>query len=85
MTETRGSIGLAPGGRSIGLTSLAPDIHQLQELDEGTREAWSAYSVRLRELSGEEYERTESESWSELQTELRRIERERESLSAPAV
>ena len=66
------------------MTSVAPDIHQLQELDAGTREAWSAYSERLRELSGEEYERAESESWSELQTELRRIERERESLSAPA-
>jgi hypothetical protein len=66
------------------LTSVAPDIHQLQELDEGTREAWIAYSERLRDLSGEEYERVESESWSELQTELRRIEHERESLSAPA-
>jgi hypothetical protein len=65
------------------LTSVAPDIHQLQELDEGTREAWTAYSERLRDLSGEEYERVESESWSDLQTELRRIEHERETLSAP--
>jgi hypothetical protein len=84
MTDVRGSIEPAPRGRSIGLTSVAPDIHQLQELDEGTREAWTAYSERLRDLSGEEYERVESESWSELQTELRRIEHERESLSAPA-
>ena len=30
------------------------------------------YSERLRELTGEEYERAEHESWTELQTELRR-------------
>jgi len=34
------------------------------------------------ELTGEEYERVESESWIELQTELRRLERERETLTA---
>jgi hypothetical protein len=36
----------------------------------------------LRELSGEEYERAESESWMELQSELQRLSREREELTA---
>lgn len=66
------------------MTSVAPETEQLLELEAGTRQAWSAYIERLRELTGEEYERAESECWSELQTELRRIEQERESLAAPA-
>ncbi len=60
---------------------VAPDIEQLQELDAETRQAWSGYSERLRELSGPEYERVESESWEELQSQLRRLERQRESLA----
>jgi len=68
------------------VTAIAPDTDdELRELDEGTRRAWSIYSDRLRELSGEEYERTESESWDELQGELRRLELRRESLTRPAV
>lgn len=66
------------------MTPVAPDIEQLQELDAETRLAWSAYTERLRELTGEEYERLESESWEELQAELRRLEGERESLVHPA-
>jgi hypothetical protein len=62
------------------LTSVAPDTHQLHEFDDGTRRAWSEYSERLRELTGDEYERVESESWRTLQTELRRIQQERETL-----
>jgi hypothetical protein len=66
------------------LTSVAPETEQLRELEAGTRQAWSTYSERLRELTGDEYERAESESWSQLQTELRRIEQERESLTTSA-
>ena len=66
------------------MTPVAPDIEQLQELDAETRLAWSAYTERLRELTGEEYERLESESWDELQAELRRLEGARESLVHPA-
>lgn len=66
------------------MTPVAPDIEQLQELDAETRLAWSAYTERLRELTGEEYERLESQSWDELQAELRRLEGERESLVHPA-
>ena len=63
------------------MTATAPDTERLRELEADTRQAWSAYSERLRELSGEEYERAESESWTELQAELQRLEREREALS----
>jgi hypothetical protein len=63
---------------------VAPDTEHLQELDAETRQAWTAYIERLRTLSGTEYERVESESWEELQVELRRLENERESPSAPA-
>lgn len=68
-------------GRSPQLTSVAPQSDPLHELDDGTRQAWSTYSERLRELTGDEYERAESESWDELQTELRRIKQEREALA----
>ncbi len=61
---------------------VAPEFEQLQELDAETRQAWSAYNERLRELTGAEYERTEDQSWEELQIELRRLEGERESLVA---
>lgn len=64
------------------MTATAPDTDRLRELEADTRQAWSAYSDRLRELTGEEYERVESESWIELQNELQRLEREREALSA---
>ena len=62
------------------MTSIAP-MHTLRELEEDTREAWLHYSDRLRELSGEEYERVESESWEELQNELRRVDERREQLA----
>jgi hypothetical protein len=40
-----------------------------------------SYNDRLRDLDGEEYERVETDSWSELQRELRRLERRRASLT----
>ena len=64
------------------MTASAPDMDRLRELDADERHAWTAYSDRLRELSGEEYERVEPESWTELQNELARLEREREELTA---
>jgi hypothetical protein len=63
------------------VTTTAPHIDELRELNDGTRRAWTAYNDRVRELSGEEYERTESDSWTELQRELRRLERRRASLT----
>jgi hypothetical protein len=64
------------------MTATAPDTDRLRELEADTRQAWTAYNDRVRELSGEEYERVESESWIELQSELQRLEREREALTA---
>jgi cell division septum initiation protein DivIVA len=58
------------------------DADKHRELDDGERQAWQAYSRRLRDLTGEEYERVESESWSELQRQLRQLERRRRTLSA---
>lgn len=66
------------------MTATAPDKDRLLELEADTRQAWSIYSDRLRELNGEEYERAESESWDELQNQLQRLEREREELTAGA-
>ncbi len=66
------------------MTTIAHDVDKLRELDADTRRAWSAYSDRLRELSGQEYERAEDESWAELQSELDRLERRRRALDQSA-
>jgi hypothetical protein len=66
------------------MTATAPDTERLRELEADTRLAWSTYSDRLRELTGHEYERVESESWTELQAELQRLDTEREELMAGA-
>jgi hypothetical protein len=63
------------------LTAFAPDLKTLRELEDDTRRAWMLYSERLRDLTGDEYERVEHESWAKLQNELRRVERRRRSLS----
>jgi hypothetical protein len=63
------------------VTAIAPDSDKIRELDDDTRRAWSAYSERLRELTGDEYELAERESWATLQSELRRLERRRRSLT----
>lgn len=64
------------------MTAIAHDAEELRELDAGTRLAWNTYSESLRDLHGEDYERAEAESWSELQGELRRLERRRQSLNS---
>lgn len=66
------------------MTAIAPDTAKLQELEEETRQAWFAYREGLQELSGADYEQAESESWALLQSELRRLERQRRLLSVDA-
>jgi hypothetical protein len=66
------------------VNAIAPDTDELRELEAGTGRAWRAYSARLRDLSGEDYERVEVESWAELQSELRRLDRRRRSLDQTA-
>lgn len=63
---------------------MAAIVHgddRLRELDDGERRAWRAYSLRVRDLTGAEYERVESESWAELQRELRQLARRRRTLT----
>ena len=62
------------------MTTIAFDADRLRELDAGEQEAWRAYRESLRDLSGDEYERVEAESWDELQRELRRLARRRKTL-----
>ena len=69
------------------MNSTAPD--ESLALDEDTRLAWAHYRERLHELIGEEYERVESDSWTELQAELERLQERRDRLrtiaAGPAV
>lgn len=66
------------------MNTIAHDAGKLSELGAGTRRAWRAYSERLHELTGDEYERAEPESWTELQRELRRLEHGRQALDQGA-
>ena len=59
------------------MTATTQDTDRLRELDDDTRRAWTAYSEKVRDLSGEEYERVEQDSWAELQSELRSLEQQR--------
>jgi cell division septum initiation protein DivIVA len=64
------------------VTVFADDAEKLQELDKEARRAWTAYTERLRELTGDAYEQAEADGWDELQRELRSIEQERQMLAA---
>jgi hypothetical protein len=63
------------------LTTVAHNADKARELAADTQRAWSAYSEQLRDLTGEEYERVEQESWATLQGELRRLDRRRRTLN----
>jgi hypothetical protein len=63
------------------VATIAPDTEKLRELDEDERRAWNEYYDNIQELTGEQYEQVELESWDTLQGELRRIERRRRLLS----
>ena len=66
------------------MTTIARDADRLRELDAGMRRAWDAYRKKLSGLTGDEYEVAEQECWGELQLELRRIDRRRQSLNRTA-
>jgi hypothetical protein len=66
------------------MATIALDADQLRQLDEETRQAWMSYSNRLRDVTAEAYELVESESWDELQVELRRLELRRRELERSA-
>ena len=63
------------------MTTITRESDELRDLDADVRRAWKTYSERLHGLSGTEYEDAESVCWSELQRELRRLERRRKLLS----
>jgi hypothetical protein len=63
------------------VSTIAYRTDKLRQLDDDERRAWSTYHERVRDLSGEEYERAEDESWQDLQRKLRGLERRRRSLS----
>ena len=63
------------------MAATVSDDDQIRELDDGERKAWQTYSRRVRDLTGAEYERVESDSWAELQRELRQLARRRRTLT----
>ena len=63
------------------MTAITRETDPLRELDADVKQAWKTYSERLHGLSGSEYEDAESACWTELQRELRRLERRRKLLS----
>ena len=63
------------------VTTIAPDTEKLRELDEDERRAWNEYYDNIQDLTGEQYEQVELESWDTLQGELGRIDRRRRLLS----
>ena len=65
------------------MAAIAHDAEDL-ELDAGTVRAWSSYSESLHGLTGDAYDVAELESWAELQSELGRLHRRRQSLNQTA-
>jgi hypothetical protein len=63
------------------VSTIAYRTDKLQELEDDERRAWTAYRDDIRELTGDEYELAENESWEALQRELRSLERQRELLT----
>lgn len=64
------------------MTAMADVTQKLRELEEQELCAWTTYRERLRDLTGEAYQRAEDECWQELQRELRRVSRRRRLLDS---
>ena len=58
------------------------ELLSLQEIDERTLNAWTAYRDSLRELTGPEYDEAEHRSWERLQRKLRHLEQCRVELAS---
>lgn len=58
------------------------ELLTLEEIDERTLHAWTAYRDSLRELSGREYDEAEHRSWDRLQRKLRQLEQCRVELAS---
>ena len=66
------------------MTTMAPDNEKQRELDDQMRRAWNEYYENVQDLTGNEYEQVELDSWDTLQGELGRIDRSRRLLSVTA-
>lgn len=77
----RRTIGRVKEEKEPLVTTIAPDTEKLRELNEDERRAWNEYYDNIQDLTGEQYEQVELESWDTLQGELRRIERRRRLLT----
>jgi hypothetical protein len=71
-------------GKELRVTTIAADAEKLRELDEDTRRAWESYQEKTRDLAGSEYDEAELDAWTDLQEELRRVERRRKLMSTAA-
>ena len=58
------------------------ELLSLEEIDERTLHAWTAYRDSLRDLTGREYDEAEHRSWERLQRKLRQLERCRVELAS---
>ena len=58
------------------------ELLTLEEIDERTLHAWTAYRDSLRELTGREYDDAERRSWERLQRKLRQLEQCRVELAS---
>jgi hypothetical protein len=64
-------------------TAARPEeLLTIEEIDERTLDAWTAYRDSLRELTGREYDEAEHRCWERLQRKLRHLEQCRLELSA---
>ena len=58
------------------------ELLTLEEIDERTLHAWTAYRDSLRELTGREHDEAERRSWERLQRKLRQLEQSRVELAS---
>jgi len=58
------------------------ELLTLEEIDERTLNAWTAYRDSLRELTGREYDDAEHRSWDRLQRKLHQLEQSRVELAS---
>jgi len=64
-------------------TAARPEeLLTVEEIDERTLNAWTAYRDSLRELTGREYDEAENRSWQRLQRKLRHLEQRRVELAS---
>jgi hypothetical protein len=64
----------------MNISAPRRDESKMDELDERTQRAWTAYRESLRDLSGRDYDEAEHRSWERLQRKLAEVEDERTAL-----